>query len=1431
MEFTFNTARDQLTVSSVPTRFEFPTLSSSVLLQSLPSTRILQTTTQMRDYALHGVVATTQHSSTSNLACGIICIGWPSWYYALSHVIFDIKWILVFECVDIRALLALVGADCAVFTTPDELYAAFEPVSFLFINGNKIGGFSVPPCGYCHAIFWDHNRRLRRPWTWTCTTSMITHAACGGVTDCQLRFTVFHRPHSGLLIPPSLTTQVPATQLSSILCTTYSGRDLLGPLPSMSTSSGPAVHRIGRYVRANGLFPFGDFETSVICKSVFSPSKLTRRPLRLGELNALYDLPHSATLVTRRILNAICCPIKMFSNVVATCILSTGGDCFRASPTVLTVGLSDTHHTTSDVPFKLPSGTPKPIVPIVTPNNTPSTLDEPRNAPSDTPMSNVPSNEPYDLPSCAPKTLAPSTLLSDTPSRINGPPSAPGDVLMADEGQTLAVGTPSTNIATDVPSTTPTRSSAPSNAPSDISMTDIPYELPSGVPMISGTKESGLPSNWIRNERHDRIESSVKHDDAEVPVFYWNESLQSKLGYKLTIKQLKALSVLRKAIAIKWRALVTSSFCEWMRCRTCYWSKCERIFHLSGISSVGNVCCTKCLKKNKKKHKPLVEFRSGKYFWKPDGKLNYSRWFGNFYSRNNRRLFEDNMESRLAGIDCIERVVRSSEWEWDDGSRVFFWRWGPEFWKEARDGARVWVKADLPKCRDKQSVPKDNETKEKVKKKIQKVRSKRYIFKGHVFSLTSFFDVPKGEWDIRLVYNGSSSGLNDAVWAPWFCLPTVQSHLRAVSFGTYMADCDIGEMFLNFMLDVNLREYAGVDLTELFDKEANGEVLWERWERLLMGFKCSPYLTCRDMKRVEPTLKGDRSDPNNVFRWDRVERNLPGSESYDPSLPWMYKVRRDGTMAADLFIYVDDLRPTGPSKGECWDGSHQIGCRLTWFGIQDASRKRREASQTPGAWAGSIIHTMDDKVCVLVSQDKWDKTKKWVAWMEQVLNESSEINHKELERCRGFLIYVSRTYRPFIPYLRGVHKTIDNWRHDRDEEGWKIPLFDSSNGPSEFVKGLEGPTEPTENVKIVPRLRSDVKRLVQLTEADAPPKVIVRRKRSGVICYGFGDASGSGFGNCITVDGIAYSKYGTWSNKVVDKHSNYKELCNLVNAVEEAYLEGLLKEAELFLFTDNTVAEASYYNGGSNKNKELDGLVFRLWKLQMKGDFTLHIYHVSGTRMIESGIDGLSRGDKLEGVSKGHHILKYIPIHLSPMERSRMIKPWIESWWDSGWGTLTWMSDEDWFDKSMMAGNFVWDIPPAAGDIGVEQLCYHMHGRPDSLHIVLIPRLCTSLWRKQLGKCSDLVLTIQPKEEFWPSDQHEPLMICFCFPLLPHDRKFKPWKLKGTRLVDNCRRYVHGVQAAGGCVEWNCLCKLLQQARQLPSMPYDVARELLQETD
>ena len=204
------------------------------------------------------------------------------------------------------------------------------------------------------------------------------------------------------------------------------------------------------------------------------------------------------------------------------------------------------------------------------------------------------------------------------------------------------------------------------------------------------------------------------------------------------------------------------------------------------------------------------------YVWKGKrGKRRYREWFDRERHCKNQ---EDRLISLAAGIDCLRRVQASTFWEWKRGSRLFFWRWGSELWKEVKDGALVWVKDELPITKLKHCCIKDKEIRSLVVENLSEFRAKGYVTAGEEESLISVFLVPKGD-DIRLVYNGYSSGLNDAMWAPWFSLPTVESHLRVVDPGTFMADNDVGEMFLNFMMDFKMRPYAGVDLTTLFPEE------------------------------------------------------------------------------------------------------------------------------------------------------------------------------------------------------------------------------------------------------------------------------------------------------------------------------------------------------------------------------------------------------------------------------------------------------------------------------------------------------------------------------------------------------------------------------------------------------------------------------------
>ena len=391
---------------------------------------------------------------------------------------------------------------------------------------------------------------------------------------------------------------------------------------------------------------------------------------------------------------------------------------------------------------------------------------------------------------------------------------------------------------------------------------------------------------------------------------------------------------------------------------------------------------------------------------------------------NKRKKLENNDEfwkDYNAGLDCLDYVGRCNWWEWCGGSRLLFWRWTSEFKNLARDGIPVlWLDQGKPTQKKVQPPIPDLFIKERMREKVSKVRRRRYVGEGFVKSLIYFFAVPKGLADIRMVYDGTASGFNDRIWVPNFGLPTCETLLRGTEPGSWMVDLDIGDMFLNFMLDESVREYIGIDLSNLFDDEIGiGRfTLWERWNRCAMGLKCLPYHAIRAMMFAIEFLKGNPNDNHNPFQFDSVNLNLPGDENYNPSKPWFSVLNKEGVLASILATYVDDERIHAHSKNMAWKAAHQIASRETYLGIQDAARKRRPPTRTAGAWAGSIIRTNEDEVGVVVSEERWNKTKSIISKIYKELEKPDivELDTKELLSDRGFLIYICRTYKTINPF-------------------------------------------------------------------------------------------------------------------------------------------------------------------------------------------------------------------------------------------------------------------------------------------------------------------------------------------------------------------------------------------------------------------------------
>ncbi|KAL7568776.1 hypothetical protein ACA910_018706 [Epithemia clementina (nom. ined.)] len=200
------------------------------------------------------------------------------------------------------------------------------------------------------------------------------------------------------------------------------------------------------------------------------------------------------------------------------------------------------------------------------------------------------------------------------------------------------------------------------------------------------------------------------------------------------------------------------------------------------------------------------------------------------------------------GIKACEHALRSTFWSWPLGSGVFYWRLPNEFSLDLAIGVRpLWVSKPIDRILEQANLGDQNMI-TMISHKISDVRAKGYIAPGECLATMIFFAVPKGDDDIRMVvYDGTKSGLNEALYAPWFPLPDGDTLTNTLDDGYRCIDNDYGEMFLNFWLHPELQSYSGMDFSALYEHPASlyglkygVAVLWARVPLLIQrSNKCA----------------------------------------------------------------------------------------------------------------------------------------------------------------------------------------------------------------------------------------------------------------------------------------------------------------------------------------------------------------------------------------------------------------------------------------------------------------------------------------------------------------------------------------------------------------------------------------------------------------
>lgn len=97
-----------------------------------------------------------------------------------------------------------------------------------------------------------------------------------------------------------------------------------------------------------------------------------------------------------------------------------------------------------------------------------------------------------------------------------------------------------------------------------------------------------------------------------------------------------------------------------------------------------------------------------------------------------------------------------------------------------------------------------------------------------------------------------------------------------------------------------------------------------------------------------------------------------------------------------------------------------------------------------------------------------------------------------------------------------------------------------------------------------------------------PPYRKVRGTVVVEVFYGFKDASQTGFSANFEIKGQIRYCYGHWCDTTSKESSNYPELTNLVDGLEQKIWAGRIAGSEVFLFTNNSTAEAMHYKGNNS---------------------------------------------------------------------------------------------------------------------------------------------------------------------------------------------------------------------------------------------------------
>jgi hypothetical protein len=155
--------------------------------------------------------------------------------------------------------------------------------------------------------------------------------------------------------------------------------------------------------------------------------------------------------------------------------------------------------------------------------------------------------------------------------------------------------------------------------------------------------------------------------------------------------------------------------------------------------------------------------------------------------------------------------------------------------------------------------------------------------------------------------------------------------------------------------------------------------------------------------------------------------NLPESQRYDPSIPRVMLLRKDGELATREANYVNDIPPVTREKDEeakACQACAQMKSKMNLVGNQADDWKYRLPTVTPGAWNRVIIHTDTPFPMMSTTLKKWTRFKDRLAWILSQSKDIGSVPTAELRRIAGLGVNIMQVYDDAKCYLKGFFNAI-----------------------------------------------------------------------------------------------------------------------------------------------------------------------------------------------------------------------------------------------------------------------------------------------------------------------------------------------------------------------------------------------------------------------